>query len=223
MFIHTAENQSWLRARWQALMTHLASDRAAADSAWEVLVKHYAEPHRAYHNLSHIMALLRHADAERAHMARPEVVELAIWFHDLIYDTRAMDNEQRSASWAHHAMHAMRIDTDLIPPVEQCILATQRHEVPSAQIADLPLFLDIDLSILGSSPEIYHRYSQAIRAEYDWVPPQAYRSARVDILQRFLARPALFFTPSMAARFEAQARQNIAWELKELSSLQTGI
>lgn len=218
MFVHTAENQSWLRARWQALMTHLAADRKAADAAWDAVVRHYGEPHRAYHNLSHIMALLRLADAERLHINRLEIVELAIWFHDVIYDTRAQDNELRSATWAAHAMRTMRIDSHLIKPVERCILATQRHEVSSPDIADLPLFLDIDLAILGASEEVYHCYAQAIRAEYDWVPEDAYRAGRAEILRRFLDRPALYFTAPMATRFDARARRNMEWELQELST-----
>lgn len=218
MFIHTKENQSWLRARWQALMNQVASDRAAADATWDALVKHYSEPHRAYHNLSHVMALLRHADSERAHIKRPEVVELAIWFHDVIYDTRAHDNELRSATWARHAMQAMQIDPDVIKAVEQCILATQKHEVPSLHVADLPFFLDLDLSILGAPEESYHRYSQVIRAEYDWVPEVEYRTGRSKILMNFAERPSLFFTPEMSDRFEAKARRNIEWELRELKA-----
>jgi predicted metal-dependent HD superfamily phosphohydrolase len=218
VFVHTAENQSWLRARWQALMTHLATDRAAADATWDAVVRHYGEPHRAYHNLSHIMALLRLADSERLHINRPEIVELAIWFHDVIYDTRAHDNEMRSATWAAHAMRTMRIDSHLIASVERCILATQRHEVSSPDIVDLPLFLDIDLAILGSPEEVYHRYAQVIRSEYDWVPEGAYRAGRAQILRHFLDRPALYFTAPMAMRFDARARQNIEWELQELSN-----
>lgn len=218
MFVHRTENQSWLRARWQALVTPLSPDRAAADATWDALVRHYSEPHRAYHNLSHIMALLRQAEAERAHINRLEVVEFAIWFHDAIYDTRAHDNEQRSAAWAHHALQVMGIDPHIIVPVEQCILATHRHEVSAPQIADLPLFLDMDMAILGAPNEIYRQYSQLIRAEYGWVPEPRYRSGRAEILKRFIDRPALFFTPMMAARFEARARHNIEWELQELSS-----
>ncbi|RZI43239.1 N-methyl-D-aspartate receptor NMDAR2C subunit [Herbaspirillum sp. HC18] len=199
-------------------MTGLEADRAAAETTWDALQRHYSEPHRAYHNLSHIMALLRHADAERPHIHRLELVELAIWFHDVIYDTHAHDNELRSATWARYAMQAMRLDQDLVRQVERCILATQRHEVSSPEIADLPLFLDLDLAILGASEEIYHRYAQVIRAEYDWVPEQAYRTGRSEILNRFLDRPALFFTASMAERLERRARQNIKWELQELST-----
>jgi predicted metal-dependent HD superfamily phosphohydrolase len=219
MFVHSAENQSWLRARWQGLVTPLSADRLAADVVWDALVRRYSEPQRVYHNLSHVMALLRHADAERAHIHRPDVVEFAIWFHDAIYDTRAYDNEQRSAVWARHAMLDMGVDPYIIDAVAQCILATRLHEVSSHAVIDLPLFLDLDLAILGAHEETYRQYSNAIRAEYNWVPGPAYREGRTRVLKHFLERPALFFTPAPAARYEMQARHNIEWELQELSSL----
>lgn len=218
MFAHTAENQSWLRTRWQALMLRLAPERAAADAAWDGLAMHYGEPHRAYHNFSHIMALLRHADTERALIHRPEIVDLAIWFHDVIYDTHATDNEQRSAAWARRALHSMRIDTHIIEAVEQCILATQSHVVSSSRVVDLPLFLDMDLAILGAPEDVYRQYSRAIRAEYGWVPERDYRRGRAAVLKNFLERPSLFFTPAMATRYEERARHNLAWELHELAS-----
>jgi predicted metal-dependent HD superfamily phosphohydrolase len=213
MFVHSAENQSWLRARWLALVTPLSPERSAADVVWDALVRHYLEPQRAYHNLSHVMALLRHADAERANIHRPDIVEFAVWFHDAIYDTRAHDNEQRSAAWARQAMLGIGIDPHTIDAVEQCILATRRHEVSAHPIVDLPLFLDLDFAILGAHEETYRQYSNAIRAEYGWVPGPAYRDGRTRILTRFLERPALFFTPALAARYEMQARHNIEWEL----------
>ncbi len=216
MFACTATDQDWLRGRWLALTSALASGRAAADAAWDSLVQRYQEPHRAYHNLSHIMALLRVAKVQHCHIERPEVVELAIWFHDVIYDTHQTDNELRSAAWAREAMRSMGIVPELITAVEQCILATQQHEVPPQHAPDLPIFLDLDLAILGAPPELYLRYSQAIRAEYSWVNEDDYRKGRADVLRRFLARPALYFTPPMVERYEAAARHNIEQELSTL-------
>ena len=211
-----ADDRNWLRTRWLALAAALSADDAAANTVWDALTLRYCEPHRAYHNLSHIEALLCLADEERAHIKRPEIVALAIWFHDVVHDPRSHDNEQRSAAWARDAMKAIRLDEDLIAPVEQCILATHRHEVPSPHTEDLPLFLDLDLAILGAPEHVYRRYSEGVRIEYGWVPEPEYRAGRAGVLRRFLARPALFFTPAMAARYESRARHNIALELREL-------
>jgi predicted metal-dependent HD superfamily phosphohydrolase len=212
----SADDQNWLKAKWQVLTDSLAAEKAASNATWDGLVRDYSEPHRAYHNLSHIMAMLRHADACRDHIRSAVTVEFAIWFHDVIYDTRAKDNEQRSAAFARDAMRRMGIVDKLIASVEACILATQKHE-PAPGVPDLPLFLDLDLAILGTPEAVYRQYSEAIRTEYNWVLGPAYRLGRGKVLKRFAQRPALFFTSMMAARFEAQARHNLAWEIQELS------
>ncbi|GGI54380.1 HD domain-containing protein [Oxalicibacterium solurbis] len=217
MFTHSPENQGWLRNKWQALVTSVQAQPAASDAVWDELIRHYSEPHRAYHNLSHVMTLLRHAETHRHQISRMETVEFAVWFHDVIYDTHLKDNERRSAEWARRAMIAMQIDERHIPLVMACIAATERHEIASSQIADLPLFLDFDLAILGTREEIYRQYSEVIRAEYSWVPLAEYKIARGSFLQRFLERPALFFTTAMADGHEHQARMNLESELRELA------
>jgi predicted metal-dependent HD superfamily phosphohydrolase len=221
MFTHSPENQSWLRAKWQALVNSVHANPDMSDAVWDELIRHYSEPHRAYHNLSHIMFLLRQVDTHRQLINRPETVEFAIWFHDVIYDTRLKDNERRSAEWARRAMVAMLVDERHIPPVMECVAATEKHEVSSPHVADLPLFLDMDLAILGAREPVYREYSEVIRAEYSWVPVEEYRLKRGKFLQRLLDRPALYFTPAMAAKLEYQARQNLQSELRELVQLHT--
>ena len=56
--------------------------------------------HRAYHTLRHIeacLAWMRDAPLEDDDRI---AAEFAIWFHDAVYDTRASDNEERSADLA---------------------------------------------------------------------------------------------------------------------------
>jgi predicted metal-dependent HD superfamily phosphohydrolase len=219
MFTHSPENQSWLRAKWQALVNSVHANPDMSDAVWDELIRHYSEPQRSYHNLSHIMFLLRQVDTHRQLINRPETVEFSIWFHDVIYDTHLKDNERRSAEWARRAMVAMLVDERHIPPVMECVAATEKHELPSSHVPDLPLFLDMDLSILGAKEPVYKQYSEVIRAEYSWVPINEYRLARGKFLQGMLDRPALYFTPAMAVNLEYQARQNLQSELRELAQL----
>lgn len=210
------ERQEWLQQKWLALTRSVQADPAAADAVWSELLRHYSEPQRAYHNLSHVEALLRRAEQQRAHIQQIETVEFAIWFHDVIYDTHLKDNEQRSAEWARCAMSALQVDEYHIPAVMEFIVATSTHTVTAPELADLPLFLDMDLAILGAHEAVYQAYSQAIRAEYAWVATDDYRRGRGRVIQDFLQRPSLFFTPLMASTFEARARQNLNNELRAL-------
>ena len=65
----------------------------------------YAEPHRSYHNLAHVEAVLAAVDqlaaAEQLDDDDWSVVRLGAWFHDAVYDPRATDNEELSAQLAH--------------------------------------------------------------------------------------------------------------------------
>jgi predicted metal-dependent HD superfamily phosphohydrolase len=100
------------------------------------------------------------------------------------------------------------------------IRATATHTVPEglpAQDArDLALFLDIDLSILGAPEPVYDQYEQDIRAEYAFVPADAYRAGRGAILKGFLSRPRLYLTDIAHAEWDAAARANLARALRAL-------
>ena len=95
------------------------------------------------------------------------------------------------------------------------IIATKTHNINGLN-EDCKIFLDLDLSILGASPEIYQQYHQAIRKEYSWVPWFLYRRSRKSILSGFLAGEHIFFTSELA-KLEQIARQNISEEIVFLS------
>jgi predicted metal-dependent HD superfamily phosphohydrolase len=145
-----------------------------------------------------------------------EEVLAAVWFHDLIYDRRGA-NEERSADVAHEALVDLHFPRAIVDRVTKMILATRHHD-PGDLPDDATRFLDADLAILGSPRERYREYAEAIRFEYSWVPGDAFRAARDGVLRDFLARPFLYRTDVMRQRFEAQARDNIAWELRGFSS-----
>jgi predicted metal-dependent HD superfamily phosphohydrolase len=176
----------------------------------------YSEKHRAYHNLSHINALLSHAEKFKAKFADYESVQFAIWFHDVIYDTKNVDNESESAKIAAEFLNELNAPKSKIEKVEQLITATAKHDANGLDF-DGKLFLDLDLAILGQSEIVYQTYSKAIRKEYSFVPWFLYKRSRRNILENFLQREIIYFTQEIRQDFETQARINLANEIKELS------
>ncbi|TGQ83903.1 hypothetical protein EN850_03985 [Mesorhizobium sp. M8A.F.Ca.ET.207.01.1.1] len=175
---------------------------------------------RHYHNLAHIEAMLTLAGDYRTLLDDPEAVEAAIWFHDVIYDSRAKDNEAQSAALAEQKL-AGRTDAGRLSRVSAMILATATHQLPlfddAAATRDASLFLDMDLSILGADAVAFDAYELAVRREYGWVEEPMWRAGRGAVLKTFLARPHIFHTQEFQQRFEPQARLNMARSLQALT------
>lgn len=171
------------------------------------LLASHAGPGRHYHTRQHLSECLV-LFAEVAHLAkRPGEVAIALWFHDAVYVPRAPDNEARSAAWAAEALLGAGAAEAVIARVEALIMATADHDAHGDP--DARLVIDIDLAILGAAPARFAEYEQQVRAEYAAVPLEVYRQKRAELLASFLARPAIYGTPELHARLEAQARANL--------------
>jgi len=193
--------------RWLALCEKSGLD---GRPEWAALADAYCDPSRAYHNMDHIGDCLLRFD-EHAHFAEDRVaIEFAIWFHDIVYDTRAADNEECSAVIAAEFLSATPLGT----VVADLIRAT-KHDAPPLT-PDASLLCDIDLSILGRGPDEYDAYARAIREEYAWVPFPQYAEARTRVLEGFLARPVIFVLSELEERFGEQAKANLGREICSL-------
>ncbi len=170
------------------------------------LIAAWSEPQRHYHALQHLQECLAALDRWRHLAQSPELLALALWFHDAVYDPQARDNEARSADWARQALPALGLPADQAERVAQLVLATQDHR---ATDADMGLLLDLDLAVLAAPAARYAEYERQIRAEYAFVPEPDFRAGRHRILAGFLARPRLFVTEALHAAWDAPARANL--------------
>jgi len=175
---------------------------------FDQLVRAYEEPQRHYHSLQHLSECLAHFEQARHLAKQPGEVAIALWFHDAIYDVRGKDNERQSTDWAIRVLASCQASQATLDRVERLIMATRHDATPSE--ADEQLLVDIDLAILGATPERFAEYDAQVRAEYAWVPGFVYRMKRRSVLKAFLARPRLYGTDHFRARYEAQARRNLA-------------
>ncbi len=202
------------QTRWTALWTRLGAT-GAGTAVFDGLVSAYAEPARWYHTAAHINDCLTELDHHRELATRPDEVETAVWFHDAVYVPGASDNEARSAELAAAALTSAEAPPDLADRVGDLVLATRHSEL--ASVPDARLLCDIDLAILGRDESQFDAYQRQIRQEYAWVPAAHYRKARAGVLQDFLRRPSIYQTPAFNARYEVQARRNLARALADLS------
>jgi len=86
-------------------------------------------------------------------------------------------------------------------------MATTHYAAPTD--SDSAIVVDVDLSILGSSPEAYGEFESNVRREYAWVPGPLYRQRRRRVPESFLRRPSVYFTSYFRDRLESTARTNL--------------
>jgi predicted metal-dependent HD superfamily phosphohydrolase len=177
--------------------------------------KKYGEPQRHYHNLAHIEMCVNELDHSREHIPHPDLVEAAIWFHDIIYDPRRNDNEEKSAEYAANTLLSAGVALETVEKIRAMILATKHRETSRDQ--DIGSLLDIDLAILGKPAEVFDRYEDEIHREYSWVPEKQYKIGRRRVLEGFLKRQCIYSTEYFREKYEAAARKNLQHSVEQLS------
>ncbi|GAA3274698.1 hypothetical protein GCM10020218_020720 [Dactylosporangium vinaceum] len=179
------------------------------------LLARWSEPHRRYHTLEHLAVVLGVID-EHAHLVDdPDVVRLAAWFHDAVYDIGAPDNEERSALLGSTTAEALGIAPARAAEVARLVRLTAGHHVAPGDRHGA-LLADADLAILAADPDDYRRYAAAVRQEYAAVPDEVFRPGRATILRALADMPELFrFVPARAA-WTARARANLEAEIVTL-------
>ena len=208
------EDINYLKSKFEKLFQPL--EESTTLLLQSLMFKYYQEEHRAYHNLSHIYNLLQLS--EQLTPTNRTAFELAIWYHDIIYQPTFKDNEAQSAALFLKYYDEYFYKQNLINEkdkiwIDQTIISTFGHQ-PRIDNADTKLFLDADLAILATDSAIYQTYTKAIRMEYNIYPDHLYYQGRKQVMTHFLQRPKIYFTEDFAS-FESQARQNIISEINQ--------
>src|SRR5262245_29174344 len=206
------ERLAAMQAGWVRLLARFSVAPADAYPVFDRLVAAHSEPHRHYHTLEQLSGMFRVAARLADAATDLDAVELAIWFHDAVYDPRAKDNEERSVALAVELLRPLRVPEAAIQHVAAMIRATA-HTTTADVDADTAVVLDADLAILGAAEARYARYAADIRREYAWVEEAAYRTGRAQVLEAFLSRPRVYRTERMHAVAEEPARRNLRVEI----------
>ncbi len=211
----------WMYGQFDALLRRTGlQDGHKITALWVEIALQHSQPHRYYHNLTHLYNLLRLTDAYEVDLFAPDLVRWAIFYHDFVYVVGSTSNESESAEAARARLSPI-LPSDELHLVQKYINATAKHLLPpldeqfsSAEQADCGLFLDFDLAILGTPSHIYQKYTQAIAQEYTTLyTKEQYEAGRRAFLDNFLRAHHAFFLSPTFEPVEEQAMENVLGEL----------
>lgn len=210
-----------LRVAWHH---HVGRD-GAADEHLESVLARYREPHRHYHTVRHLTWVVRHvtslATGRGVDLDDLGAVVAAAFYHDVIYDPRAADNEAASASLARAALGELGWADRRTDAVARMILGTVDHDLHLDRGGidlDQAVLQAADLGVLAAEPARYGDYVRNVRREYAHVADDQWAIGRAEVLRAFIDRPAIFDPRLDLDGWEARARGNLAAELRQLAS-----
>lgn len=191
----------------------LAGDSATSRTEWAAVVAAWSEPHRRYHDLAHLAAVLGLVGALPG-AADPDAVRLAAWYHDIAYEPERTDNEQVSAARARAGLRGLVPDAR-IDEVERLVLLTAGHDAEPDD-GNGAVLCDADLAVLAGPPDAYAAYASAVREEYGHLSDAEFTTGRIAVLEHLIGLPALYRTPAAAAQWAERAAANLTAELSLL-------
>lgn len=170
----------------------------------------YNENHRAYHTMEHLAIMFNLASAHGLKLSVPQ--QIAIFYHDAIYDPTRKDNEEQSNNlFLRH--HTGTLLPQYVERVSSIILDTKTHIASSYESCDV---LDLDLAGFGFDFESYNYATQQVRLEYQHLSDEVWKANRILFLTSLLDRPHIFNTHWARDFYEIKARKNIEKDLKSL-------
>lgn len=189
--------------------------QADADALCRTLIERYSEPQRSYHTLEHIRHCLEHLDSARHLAEDPDGIELAIWFHDAVFEPGADDNEARSAQ-LFDSLLGPHLPRERAARIHKLIRDTEHQSLPEDN--DARLLVDIDLSSFALPWDEFMRDTHAIRSELAHMPGAQLDAGSRRFLEKLLSRPSIYLTTHFRERLEAQARSNIERYMRDLNT-----
>jgi predicted metal-dependent HD superfamily phosphohydrolase len=180
----------------------------------------YAELHRLYsasyrhfHNLGHIGDCVRWLDEVAPLLDDADAVELALWFHDAVYEVGSATNERRSAEM----FLGLSATAGFAFRHRVCSLIMATRHARRVHGNDRCFMVDIDLSGFGAPWEEFMASGARLRAESSGLSDAQYHGGQTLFLQRLKRRPHVFATDYFRNRYERTAQDNLRRLLDQLA------
>lgn len=189
------------------------------------------EPHRIYHNLTHILDLFNQIDSMGGELSYEDLIFLytCALYHDAIYEPMGYNNELRSALLfkEHYKecvpaadeftenLYKFNKNKPFKDHVYDAICLTSDHFSPKAYTCDdnTKIFLDMDLMGLSLPTKLYDFNTAKIRLEYREVSDNKWAKGRKQWIEHALSAPSIYRLQSKAVN--NKARRNLEREYKK--------
>lgn len=202
---------------FEGLIVRLGNSQLVASEKWEVISHEYNSTNRFYHNLNHLESMFLMLEKQKNDIKDWDSIIFGLVYHDIVYDSFKSNNEELSAIFANRELSSLNVKIDRIQKVEELIISTKTHERNVDN--DVNIFLDADLSILGSEINTYNIYSKNVRIEYVRYPSYVYNKRRIKVLEYFINLETIYKTDYFKIHFERTAKENLIRELTELKRM----
>jgi len=202
-------------AKWYNLWDRIDAKGNPQEVLQDIAAR-YGEPWRYYHTLEHVAQSLEELEKTRDLCDNPDLVEFALWGHDIVYDPQSSTNEKRSAELTEYIARKIGLSVFFQMGAYGLVIATKHVKPP--ETPNEKLIIDVDLSILGKPADVYADVEKKIRAEYHIYSDEDFAKGRADILQSFLDRPHIYNTEHFRSKYEAKARKNLARAIERFTS-----
>lgn len=171
---------------------HIANDFGFIITIEEV-IDHYSETHRYWHVLQHLYDLLEGIDElysdKKIDEREYNILLIAAIFHDIIYDTKKSDNEEKSIDFMMSRYDENKIDetqfpstwrnSDDLKKIQEVIINTKTHDSKDGLCKK---FNKLDTWILDAQFINMLDWENKIYNEYKWVGWKTYKKKRIEFL-----------------------------------------
>jgi len=180
-----------------------------------VLKPAYTAETRHYHNLKHIEYMLDHVKDFKLTDTEKIKLEIAIWFHDLIYDASRSNNEALSAITVTTFCQTAGLDDLSQGEIVDLILMTK---------PDLPARTELqkilcDLDLRGFAEDWQPENGAKIRLEYSHLSDEEFNKGRKEFLKTMLNKKFIYYTGTYRSTLEFQARHNLTIEMESINPI----
>lgn len=157
-----------------------------SDKAIVNLPYRWSEKHRFYHNTNHLIQILqdieKHPQFKECNYYEKHALLLAAFFHDIIYDPKKDDNEDKSIRLFITCFKGK--DIKMIDTVCDLIEVTKHRKRPFKKLERI--FWDADNAGFKKGYDHLMKTEKLIQKEYSYLPKEKFKEGKIKFLESCL-------------------------------------